>query len=260
MARAHRWVRIRSKNHSAEPLRRSIPSNGKNVILRLGSRTPTEAITRRPVDLELNTAEACIRSNNKRIMKECFDEAGVKTAEWDRLNVVEAAFNEENEWPHYPAIIKHIHSSQGNGIHYIKDKDELCEFISKNINTLHQYIIERYYTYVKEYRLHVDADDCFYASRKMLKRDAGERWHRHDNNSVWILPENELFDKPENWDQIVEECIKAMKSIGLDICAVDVKTQSREIADFIILETNSGPALGETGVGLYIERIKDKIK
>lgn len=256
MAKRNRWVKIRTKNHSAKPLRKNIDSNGKNVILRLGSKTPTREITNYPVDLELNTAEACIRSNNKRLMKEAFDSCQVKTAEWRRLNLVEFAFNEENEWSHYPAIIKHIHSSQGNGIYYIKDKDELHEFISKNIDNLLSYIIEKYYTYMKEYRLHVDKDGCFYASRKMLKEEAEERWHRHDNNSVWILEENPLFDKPLNWDEIVSESIKAMNSVGLDVCAVDVKTQSKEVPDFIILETNSGPSLGEVGVKKYKERIE----
>ncbi len=260
MKKKPRWVRIRSKNHTAKPLRRSIPSNGKNVILRLGSGTLTEQITKLPVDLEINTSEACILSNNKKKMKEAFNVHDVKTAEWSPMNLVEASINDEDEWPYFPAIIKHVHSSQGNGIYYIRDREELLDFISNNVNSLLSYIIEKYYTYVKEYRLHVDADGCFYASRKMLKRDAEERWHRHDNNSVWILPENELFDKPENWEEIVQESIKAMNAIGLDMCAIDIKTQSKRNPDFIILETNSGPSLGEIGVSLYIERIKNKLQ
>lgn len=255
--RINRYVKIRSKNETANPLRRQIPTNGKNVILRLGSGTPTEEITTLPVDLELNKAEACILSNNKIKMKLAFNEADVRTAEWSVLN--SDLTNDENvhKWTYFPAIIKHIHSCRGEGIFYIQDNVELFDFIQDHSNELRNYIIEKYYKYSKEYRLHVNKNGCFYACRKMLKNDAEERWHRHDNNSVWILPENELFSMPQNWDEIVSECVKAMTSIGLDICAVDVKVQTKsENPQFIILETNSGPSLGNIGVQKYIDEIK----
>lgn len=261
----NRWVKIRSKNETADPLRRAIPANGKNVILRLGSKTPTEEITDRPVGLEINSAEACVRSNNKIKMKEAFAENEVKTAEW--LKVSELSYNGDNNeeefsnWSCYPSIIKHIHSCRGEGIFYIEDVVDLFDFIEDHKNELDRYIIEKYYTYNKEYRLHVNENGCFYACRKMLKNDAEERWHRHDNNSIWILPENELFAKPLNWEDIVAESIKAMKSVGLDLCAVDVKVQSKkETPKFIILETNSGPSLGEVGVNKYIEELTNLIE
>src|SRR5690554_2072504 len=161
-------------------------------------------------------------------MKEAFTSAGIKTAEWAVLS--QDLLNEENEhrWNTYPAIIKHKNSCRGEGIYYIEEEVDLFDFIQENQPNLRNYIIEKYYKYVKEYRLHVNASGCFYACRKMIKRDAEERWHRHDNNSVWILPENELFDRPDNFDEIVDECVKAMNSVGLDMCAIDVKVQSRE--------------------------------
>lgn len=74
---------------------------------------------------------------------------------------------------------------------------------------------------------------------------------------MWILEENPLFDKPSNWDNIVDECVKAMSSIGLDLCAIDVKVQTNkyETPEFIILETNSAPALGDVGIKKYIEHL-----
>lgn len=247
------FVRIRSKNETANALRGVIPTNGKNVILRLGSKTPTDQITRKRVDLEMNTPEACITSNNKISMKKKFDEAGIKTAEWKQLC-------NELVWDFYPAIIKHKHSCRGEGIYYIEDAEQLSDFIINNQKDLTSYIIEKYYTYSREYRLHVTKDGCFYSCRKMLKRDAEERWHRHDNNSVWILPENPLFATPDNFGDIVDECVKAMQAVGLDICAVDVKTQSKESPDFIILETNSAPSLGEIGVQKYIKKLTEIVE
>mgnify|MGYP002764499577 FL=1 len=92
----------------------------------------------------------------------------------------------------------------------------------------------------------------------MLRRDAEERWHRHDNNSVWIVEENPQFDKPTNWDTIVAECIKALNAVGLDIAAIDVKVQSANKGQdpkFIILETNSAPSLGERTTEEYINKL-----
>ena len=81
-------------------------------------------------------------------------------------------------------------------------------------------------------------------------------------NSVWIVEENPLFEKPSNWDLIVEECVKAMNSLGLDICSVDVKVQSEKNKDrggnpeFIILECNSGSSMGDTTLVKYEEQLR----
>ena len=133
-------------------------------------------------------------------------------------------------------------------------------------NNSDSYIIEKYYNYSKEYRLHVTKDGCFYACRKMLKEDAEERWHRHDMNSVWIMEENPLFDKPSNWDSIVGECVKALNAVGLDIGACDVKVQSEKgkrndfTPDFIILEINSAPSLGEVTAQKYIQKLSQIVE
>jgi glutathione synthase/RimK-type ligase-like ATP-grasp enzyme len=96
----------------------------------------------------------------------------------------------------------------------------------------------------------------------MLKEDAEERWHRHDMNSVWIMEENELFEKPSNWDLIVEECVKALNAVGLDIGGCDVKVQSEKNQDrggnpeFIILEINSGCSMGSVTLVKYEEQLR----
>lgn len=246
-----RFLRIRSKNDTANALRKQVIVPG-NAVLRLGSVTPNEEIFKRNLDhvFELNTVEACKNSGSKKIMKKLFIDNEVITAEYallENLNV--------DEWEFFPAIIKHYRSSKGEGIFFIKNRDELIEFMRSH--DIAQYLIEKYYTYSKEYRLHLYKGECFYTCRKMLKNDTPEenRFHRHDNNSVWILEENELFAKPANWNEIVAECDKAMKAVGLDIGAIDIKVQSKNLVDpkFIILETNSAPSLGEITTQKYIE-------
>jgi len=260
------FVQIRSKNKTANDLRNKINCNVRTVF-RLGSLTATEDIFPKGIQLgkeirEINTVKACHNSGNKIIMKQCFDKAGVKSSEWAILSEQYREADEDFcqlDWKMYPAIIKYKNSSKGNGIYYIETENALLEFCNDNIKSLKDYIIEKYYTYEREYRLHITKDGCFYTCRKMLKRDAEVRWHRHDMNSVWILEENPLFDKPANWDEIVAECVKATKSVGLDIAALDVIVSSRNTKDFIILETNSAPSLGRITTINYIEQLNKMV-
>lgn len=256
-----RYLKIRSKNHTANGLRRTVRSN-KLAVLRLGSTTPTQDIFPNVRDLttvtEINTVEGCKISGNKIKMKEAFDEAGVIHSEWKPMQEFVDAENIEEVWNTFPAIIKHKNSCKGNGIYYIQSLEELRTWIREHRTELNLHIIEKYYTYNREYRLHVTQDGCFYTCRKMLRHDAQERWHRHDNNSVWIVEENDAFNKPTNWDQIVAECVKALRAVKLDIAAIDVKVQSaKEGRDpkFIILETNSAPSLGERTTLEYIAKL-----
>ena len=262
------FLKIRTKNHTAEPLKNSIEVNGR-VVFRLGSITPTEKIfphgvvLNKPI-IEINTAESCHNSGDKILMKECFNNFDVKSAEWMNVyDIQDEYLNGDIEllWKSFPAIIKHKNSCKGHGIFYIENEKSLTDFIDKH-NRLADYIIEKYYNYSKEYRLHVTKDGCFYTCRKMLKEDAKERWHRHDMNSVWIMEENPLFEKPSNWDLIVDECVESLNAVGLDIGACDIKVQSEKGRDrggnpeFIVMEVNSAASLGEVTVIKYEEQLR----
>ena len=251
------YLKIRTKNHTAQPLKNLIEVNTR-AVFRLGSITPTEEIFPRGVALnkpiiEINTAEACHNSGDKTLMKRCFTRNNVKTANWSPLD--------DYDDIKFPSIIKHKNSCKGNGIFYIENQEELDKFIDEH-NNLANYIIEDYHNYSKEYRLHVTKDGCFYTCRKMLKEDAEERWHRHDMNSVWIVEENPLFEKPSNWDDLVNECIKALNAVGLDIGACDIKIQTEKnkpegfVPEFIILEINSGPSMGQKTLIKYEEQLR----
>ena len=256
---------LRTKNHTAAPLRNSLGEFAMRCIIRLGSRTTiAEAFPRmpqgRPV-IEVNTVEACHNSGDKILMKQCFTRAGVKTANWSRLNDYDSIT--------FPSIIKHKNSCKGEGIYLILAQADLDEFLANHRDT-QNYIIEDFASNMaKEYRLHVTKHGCFYTCRKMLKADAEDRWHRHDSNSVWIMEENPLFEKPKNWDDMVAESVRALNAVGLDIGAVDLKCQSEKgrrddfIPDFIILEINSAPSIASVTEVKYREElpkvINDKI-
>lgn len=250
---------LRSRNTSCDALR-GMPVPHR-TIFRLGSTTPTEDITHFKRVIEINKPEGCYLSSDKILMKKRFSHGHIKTAEWFMVSPYDKDFRKVK---HYllkwqsPIIIKHKFSSKGNRIYLIHNMEEM-NALAKEIKNLHidDYVFERYYTYTREYRLHVTKEGCFYTCRKMLRQDAEVRWHRHENNSVWILEENELFDKPRSWDKIVNECVNALKALNLDMCAFDIKVQSNGYKDpkFIILESNSAPALGEIGIEKYKAQI-----
>lgn len=235
----------------------------KRTILRLGSITSTKSIARhnktKPSKYkEINTAEACRICGNKITMKSRFTHGKIKTAPWFIFSLkgeeanIQRVSHYLKKWKRL--IIKHKFSSKGNGIYFIETLDDFKEFLNTiPQNTLKNYIIEKYYTYSREYRIHVTRQGCFLADRKMLKSDAEVRWHRHADNSIWISDDNPLFNKPDNWEDIILSCVNALKSVNLDIGAVDVKIQSKEKTnpDWVILEINSAPALGEKSVEKY---------
>ena len=90
-----------------------------------------------------------------------------------------------------------------------------------------------------------------------------ERWYRNDSNCNWIVEDNPLFDKPTNWQAIMDECVKALNAVGLDIGACDVKVQSakkkdgtaRQNPDYFVIEINSAPSLKERGLQKYLVQI-----
>jgi hypothetical protein len=262
-----RSLRVFSRHPSHRPLRNRIYLPFL-ACLRLGSTTEGTL----PYKVELNSEEGVKNSSNKLLMKKCFVRDGVKTANWwihngERfakvIGVVDNKAANTNEDMQFPIVAKHIYGSRGEGNYLLKSQEELQAWLKGK--TLPNYIFEQYTPFVREYRLHLSELGCFYACRKMLKQDTpdNEKWHRHDNNSVWILEENEAFDKPVNWDEIVSEGVKAITAVGLDIGCIDLRVQSakdskgnaRKNPEFFVIETNSAPSFGEVTLQKYLEHI-----
>lgn len=260
---------IFSRHPSHQPLREELPLLPFKSVVRLGSTTDKEDTrTNGGIRVECNTIQAVKNSANKLLMKQCFTRNEVKTADWYRHTGTNFYKSNTNtitniENLEYPIIAKSLYGSRGEGNTKLNTQAELEAWMRNK--TLSNYIFEKFYSYLREYRLHVTEEGCFYTCRKMLKRDAPEehKWQRHDDNCVWILEDNEAFNKPTNWDTIVEHSAKALKAVGLDVGAVDVKVQSanksngilRETPEFIIIEINSAPSFGELTADKYIQEI-----
>ncbi len=256
----HGILRLRNKTLPLLPFR---------SVIRLGSSTIINDYPR----VECNSVAGITNSANKKLMKECFTEAGVKTARWFRIKLeyegIPLIIYDSNGLPNmavglehlsYPIIAKSLFGSRGRGNTKIDTPEQLQQWIlNKNLN---EYIFEEFVKMTREYRLHISQDGCFYTCRKLIRNDApAGTWQRHDDVCNWIVETNPSFRKPRNWNSIVEDCVKAQKSLGLDICAFDVMTQGskggveRENPEWIICESCSAPSFGDiTGVK-YIEEI-----
>ena len=257
-----RHLIVRSRNLSCAPLRDIIVPY--RVIYRMGSETPTNRIFKKKIPngakvLEINSPDACHISGDKILMKKRFQKGRIRTAKW--FTISKGDHNNErilyylNKWN--KIIAKHKNSSKGKGIYLITSYKDFLDFKNKIQYNIEEFVFERYYSYTREYRIHVTKNKYFYATRKVLINGADNRWHRHANNSVFLSENNPEFNKPENWDEIVNACISALKALNLDIAAFDVKVAKD--GKYIILESNSAPALGELGIQKYTEILKEII-
>ena len=260
--------KIRTQHPSHEVLRTELPLLPFRSVVRLGSLTDIEdSVTNGGSRIECNTIEACRTSANKLLMKKAFDEAKVTTATWlecSKGNEAIKRFAKER----YPVVMKHIYGSRNSGNTLVKTEAELTTWLMGK--DLGKYIIEKFYNFNREYRLHVTKEGCFYTCRKMLKSDTPEdkRWFRNDSNCTWILEDNENFDKPSNWDKVVAECVKALLAVKLDIGAIDLRIQSAETSkgkdrkepEMIVIETASAPSFGQITAEKYIAEIPKVLK
>ena len=262
---------IRTKHPSQDHLRGALNRQPNRCVVRLGSTTTLEEIyptsnftnSQRSNVIEVNTVEAVKNSASKLRMKECFTRGNVRTAEWisGTNNNTNGILNWAND--RYPIVAKSHYGSRGEGNYKLNNREELEAWMRGK--TLSNYIFEKFHNYSREYRIHVTAEGYFYTCRKMLRQDAdrSRSWQRHDDNCVWIIEENPSFDKPVNWNTIVEHCVRALNATGLDIAGFDVKVQSatdsrgrrRENPEFIIIESNSACSHGTITAVKYKEAL-----
>ena len=247
------FAQIRTKNPSALPLRRSIEVPGR-AIVRLGSRTPSSIIYKPGIRfVEVNTVESIENSRDKLRMKKCFATLDIPQAEWWSDHLDRTSFDEKM----YPLVGKLIVGFKGHGMQLINNESELRTWLSSHNNG--QYYLEKFYNYSREYRVHATQSHAFMSWRKLRRSDATERWFFNSSNCNWVSPEHPLFDRPRNWDVMEEAAVNAIRAVGLDIGAVDIRVQSKDTPKFIVLEVNSAPQLGEAGIEAYKNEIRNII-
>jgi hypothetical protein len=247
---------LRLKHKKIQPLK-------YRSVVRFGSSTEVpDTVAKGGNRIEINTVASIKISANKLLMKQKFTEVGVKTAQWCKYAQINntgekgIAFtinNTTTDTLEFPIVAKAHYGSKGDGNTLIKSLEEFQTWMQGK--TLSNYIFEKFHNYSHEFRLHITEEGCFYACRKALKKDipAEEKWHFHDSTCVWFLETNESFFRPNSWNDIVNDCVKALKAIGADILSFDVKVQSpkdrdgnlRPYQEYILLECNSASSMGD---------------
>lgn len=260
------YLRILSRHPSTSPLRENpLLIRKVKAVYRHGSTTTSN------FEHEINSVDSVKTSADKKMMKEAFDKAEIKHAPWIHLkkySTDKKAFDEfldklefgkeKNSW----IIIKNRWGSRGTGNTLARTRQELDAFIKSKQTSLDNYIVEEYKNYTVEYRIHATEDEYFYTCRKMLKSNTPkeQRFQRHDDNCEWFIETNPKFNKPDNWNDIVEDCKRAVKAIGADVLAFDVKcTSIKESKDkkckYIIIESCSAPSFGKVTIEKYREQL-----
>jgi len=243
------YVLTRHPSHA--PLRTKLPLLKGRSVVRLGS---TTVINDGKARTEVNSVQGVRNSASKLLMKQCFTRAGVKTTAWKNGTSTEILAWADSIG--YPIVSKSHFGSRGVGNQKHNDRASLERFIRSNPSG---YIYEKFQPLGREYRLHISKFGCFYSCRKLLKNDAPEgTWQMHADYCNWALENNPSFKKPANWNAIVEDCMKAQKALGLDICAFDVMVSVPKKdgnSDWLIAESCSAASFGDITLQKYLEEI-----
>ena len=240
---------VLSRHPSHNVLRKALPRINKKSVIRLGSTTELTDDNRRII---INSIESIKNSSSKLRMKQRFREASVRTADWIEGGAGTAAIT---SWcrDRYPIIAKGIFGSRGNANTKIDTPQQLQSFL--NGKTLANYIFEAFFDGTREYRFHISTEGVFLTWRKLRRNDTpdNERWFFNNHNCNWISEKHELYNKPDTYKQIVQECVKALNACGLDIGGCDVRVNKK--GEFKIIEINSACSLAEQTANAYKQEL-----
>ena len=242
---------VRSRHPTHRVFRGTLGSFPVRSVIRLGSTTQLNDGIKR---IEINTVDGINNSASKLRMKKCFTQGNVRTAEW-----IQATQNDAKQWcsKRYPIVAKSLFGSRGRGNTKIDNSAQLDSWIKgKNLS---DYIFEQFFDGSREYRFHVSTLGVFLTWRKLRRNDTpdNQRWFFNNQNCNWVNEQHELYNRPATYDQICAECLKALKSVGLDVGACDVRTDKK--GNFIIIEINSAPSMAEVTSTSYKAEFKKLI-
>lgn len=245
---------IRSRHPSHNVLRGTLGRFPIRSVVRFGSTTQLTNDGKKRI--EINSIKAISNSSSKLKMKNCFTEAGVKTADWwitkdgKIFSSMKTASESKtiNNLP-YPIIAKGIFGSRGQANTKIDNPQNLSNWLKNK--DLSNYIFEAFFDGSREYRFHVSTLGVFLTWRKLRRNDTpdNQRWFFNNQNCNWVSEQHELYNKPATYNEICKECLKALNSVGLDLGGCDVRVNKK--GDFKIIEINSACSLAEVTATAY---------
>jgi len=245
---------ILSRHPSHNVLRKALPMMNVRSVIRLGSTTVLSDGARR---IEINSVEAIKNSASKLRMKRCFRDAGIQTADWIEGGAGASAIT---TWcrDRYPIVAKGIFGSRGQANTKIDTPQALQAWLNKK--DLSGYIFEAFFDGSREYRFHISTNGAFLTWRKLRRNDTpdNQRWFFNNANCNWVSEAHELYNKPATYNKIAQECVKALKAVGLDIGGCDVRVNKK--GEFKIIEINSACSLAEQTALAYKQELTNLLK
>jgi len=238
-------IKVLSRHPSHAPLREL--KHNKKVLLRLGSTTKVD----KDYDICINNIGAINTTSNKLKMKTAFAEFKVPTPNWFAYKDMS---NQNLDDPKiFPIVAKHETGSRGTGNYLLKNKEELQYFV-KNKRNISSFIFEKFCTYSYEYRVHVSKCGVFMVWQKLRKLNTPDdrKWVYNNDTSVFLSPNNDKF-REIDMAKLDKIALLALKSVGLDIGAIDIKMSKK--GEFSIIEINSAPSIGDVGMEIYKKEI-----
>lgn len=226
---------ISSSQDKAKKLSDFLTSDKKCVVRLGGVRSISD------VDIEINSSEAVRNCIDKFKAKKILAEAGIP--QMPTLHEHEIS---------YPCIVKGIVRSKGSAVFLAEDFHDLHCF-RKHLKQ--QCYVEPMFSATSEYRIHATSDKVFFAVKKVKDEEA--------KNDVIITAKNHRntrdFLKPRLWKDMQEAAILAVKTLGLDIGAVDIGYNSTGNHSFVIHEVNTNPELLKNTFEAYVTEIQQLI-
>ena len=155
----------------------------------------------------------------------------------------------------FKIIIKRFDSYGGKNIYFTQTKEELIEFLSSHVDDIDKFVFEKWYSFIYEYRVQVLKGEHVCTTMKKSKSNITDSWHKHKRNAVFYKETSPNFIKTEGYNTMIKACEEAATRLGLKFVAFDVLS-NMDGSKYLILESNTKPALGNWTLSKYEEKLK----
>lgn len=169
------------------------------------------------------TADAADRCNNKQLMKRAFRDHNVNTAPFFEVkNAEEIA--EAMKSLQYPVVLKAVDLQGSNGVYICRNEEDLNEAYAavKDLSKVDYFVLEEYISGVE-----LGAQAFVYKGEILFILPHGDNTYMsHTAIPVGHYVPLDLTEEQEK--SVISECEKAIRSLGLDNCAVNIDLIMRD--------------------------------
>ncbi len=166
-----------------------------------------------------------VRADDKVYQALVFNDAGLPTPR--TVRAVRPDFNLLTQTLAWPMVAKRPKSSQGKGVHLLRDEADASQ-----LQRGKEYLFQQYIEYEADYRVHVIGGKTFCPYRRIPPTDDFRA-------NVSLGGSLEKVSDEQILKEISELAVRTAQAMGLEFCAVDMIQDKN--GQFFVLETNSDP-------------------